>query len=43
MIDCPVCGDKIPRNDFEIQHHLINHENEWVNSLRVPVEKFGGN
>jgi len=29
MIDCPICGDKIPRDDFDIQYHLINHEDQW--------------
>lgn len=30
MIDCPICGTKIPRNDYEIQHHLIIHEDRWI-------------
>lgn len=30
MVDCPICGDKLPIDDFEIQHHLINHEERWI-------------
>lgn len=34
MIDCPICGDNIPKDDLEIESHLINHEDEWINRGR---------
>jgi len=34
MIDCPVCGNKIPRDDLEIQRHFFDHEDEWINRGR---------
>ena len=34
MTDCSICGIKLPRDDFEIKHHLINHEHEWIKGLR---------
>ena len=36
MIDCPICGDKIPRNDLEIESHLLYHEDEWVKMKYIP-------
>ena len=34
MIDCPICGDKIPRDSFEIQSHLLYHEDIWIDRGR---------
>lgn len=34
MTDCSICGIKLPKDDVEIQHHLLSHEYEWIQSLR---------
>jgi hypothetical protein len=34
MIDCSICGQKIPQEDIEIQAHLIRHEQDWIDSLK---------
>lgn len=38
MTDCSICGTRLPKDDFEIQHHLINHEYEWIQTLRGKYE-----
>lgn len=30
VIDCPVCGKNILRDDVEIEHHFIIHEDRWI-------------
>ena len=35
---CTICEIRLPKNDSEIEHHLINHEYEWIQTLRGKYE-----